>query len=680
MHFSTKLFIFFLFILLGFAFKASFAYAADRYWVGGCGDATWACTSPATNWGTASTTLDNASVPGSSDDVFFTSATSAPSTLSADITINSLDMTGYVGTLTMNNGVDISIDGVNVNFKLSAGMTLTLVSPTNSSFVFTSTSGTVQITTAGKTMPNLFLNGSGGTFQLQDTFTSSGSSVTRSAGTFDANGQTVVMTATTVSFFGSFNGVNSFANLTRTGTAATTNVFNINNNIVVTGTLTINGNSSVNRMLVQTTTLGTNWTITAATVSVSNTDFRDITGAGAGDWDLSAITGLSGDALGNSGITFTTADIMYWTGDTGDWSVANQWCLSSGGCSDNAGNGRVPLPQDDVIFDNGSFSAGSQTASLDMPRLGRNIDFSGYGEGQTPTISRAVTITMYGSLTLNSGMNFNNWAMIFEGRDVGMPVGGWTITSAGKTFSLTTTINGFGGTYTLQDAGIFTGSGFRIDAGTFNTNDNNLTVATLILTNLASITVNLGASTVLVTGTGSVWYFQSLPTLNAGTSNITLSNTTVTAKTFAGAGKTYNNVTFSGDNITVTGSNTFNIFALDALNTNGVLLTTGTTQTVADFTSNGDGSNKPKLRSTTTTNATIAKSGGGTICEDYIDVDYITGTPADTWYMGANSTDGTHNLNLTFTGCPAEPTINRGVNIQNSKIEIKGGKVLIQPQ
>jgi hypothetical protein len=52
--------------------------------------------------------------------------------------------------------------------------------------------------------------------------------------------------------------------------------------LTVTNNLVINGNSGVNRLLVKSDTLGTQRTITAATVSITNADFQDIKGAGAG--------------------------------------------------------------------------------------------------------------------------------------------------------------------------------------------------------------------------------------------------------------------------------------------------------------------------------------------------------------------------------------------------------------
>lgn len=418
-----------LFILISFFILTPEVFAANRYWVGGGSSANWNATGP-TNWGSASNTQDNASVPGASDDVFFdgVGTGASNSTLSASITINSLDMTGYTNTLTHNAAVGLTVDGNGVVFKLASGMTYTLGNDATSAIGFSGASGTTLITTAGKTVGNVTFIGNG-TFQLQDALTSTGTTFQRSFGTFDPNGQTVTLTsAGTVNIIGTL----TFYNLTRTGTAVTTSVLNLGTGTgpTVTNNLTLAGNSSTNRLLVQSSVLGTTRTITntGATMTWSNVDFRDI--ALSTSYDCSAISGLCGDAGGNSGITFTTAQTNYWIGDTGSWSDPTQWSTSSGG----AANGRTPLPQDSAVFDNGSFSGTSQTVTGDMPRIGKNIDWSAYSEGQTPTWSFSASHTLYGSLTLVSGMNFtaNGQSTTFEGR------GSFDLNLAGKTPSFIT--------------------------------------------------------------------------------------------------------------------------------------------------------------------------------------------------------------------------------------------------
>src|SRR3989344_6050030 len=78
-------------VIVGFLFFPIITLAANRYWVGGGSSAYWNATTP-TNWGIASNTQDDASVPGASDDFVFdgVGTGNSASTLSAISSINSL--------------------------------------------------------------------------------------------------------------------------------------------------------------------------------------------------------------------------------------------------------------------------------------------------------------------------------------------------------------------------------------------------------------------------------------------------------------------------------------------------------------------------------------------------------------------------------------------------------------
>lgn len=202
-----------------------------RYWVGGGSSVNWDATAN-TNWGTASNTQDNASVPGVDDDVFFdgVGTGAANSTLSANITINSLDMTGYINTLTHNASVTLTVDGNGVNFKLATGMTYTLGNATTSALSFTGTSGTTNIYTLGKTLGNETYNGIGGTWLFQDDHTSGGT-VELTNGTLNTNAKTCS--------FGNFASNNSNVR-TATFTNSTVNITSTGLSSFTFGTTTSN--------------------------------------------------------------------------------------------------------------------------------------------------------------------------------------------------------------------------------------------------------------------------------------------------------------------------------------------------------------------------------------------------------------------------------------------------------
>lgn len=703
---------------------------ASRYWVGGGSSANWDATAN-TNWSATSGGANNASVPTSADDVFFdgVGGGASNSTLSAGITIRSLDMTGYTNTLTHNENITLSIGdataGAGNNALIFGGLTYTLGSATTSAISFTSTSATAQnVNGNNKTMGNVTFNGSGGSWKLTGILTTGATTtVTLSQGKLDTNGQTVTIgkfdssnsntrtldlsaglaiitvsgtgtswnlaTTTNLTFSGGsssidvsgqgatfagggltygtvtptgsgtqiITGANTFGTLTRTGTAVKTDVLQLNANQTVSSTLNLNGNSTTNRLLIRSDTLGTARTITSnATISsITNADFRDITGAGTMSWDLSGITGNSGDCLGNSGITFTTAAAQTWSGTSGgNWS-ANAW------------TSRVPLCQDNATI-SAAFSA-SQTVTADMPRLGKSVDWTGATGSPTFSIN-STSNTIYGSLTLISGLTLTTGqTLTFEGR------GAFTFTSAGKTFGAVT-VQMVGGTLTLQDnLALSSTSTFTLNNGTLAANGKDVTAGAFDSSNSNTRTITMGAGTWTVNGTGTVWNLATITnlTLNENTSVLVVSDTSATAKTFAGGGETYYTATFSGDNITVSGANTFSTLNLNTAGlTNGLKLTAGTTQTVTTFASNGSSGSLAKLVSTSAGSAATISKVSGNVCEDYMSIQDSTATGGAGWYAGANSTNVSGNTGWNFTICPIsiggtvysdEGTTNIGANI-----------------
>lgn len=101
----------------------------------------------------------------------------------------------------------------------------------------------------------------------------------------------------------------------------------------------------------------------------------------------------------------------------------------------------------------------------------------------------------------------------------------------------------------------------------------------------------------------------------------------------------------------VTWTSTFLNFKISAWRT--VRFTSGKTTTVGTFTAIWTSWSPITIYTSTTTNATLTKAWWWVISCDYIDIDYITGSPDDTWYMWNNSTDWWHNSKIYFTEPPA---------------------------
>lgn len=623
---------------------------ADRYWVGGTDS--WNNTA-GSKWSTTSGGAGGASEPTSSDNVFFDAASGAVTVTVATSTrpCLNLDFSGFTGTLA--GTVGINVFGA---FTAASGMTWSHTGP----ITFLATSGTHSVTSNGKSFSSTFsFNGLGGAWQLADDLTNT-SQVSISGGTLDTNGKTV----TTPLFF--TLGVQtrvvtlgaSVINVSSTFAADATGLtFNANTSsvrmgpgsTVSTASLTFNdlqlNGTATSRAFLSGRTLGTASTITAASLTATYADFTDITGAGAATWSGTSL----GDGLGNTNITFA-APVTRYAVASGNWSSTATWSTSSGGSS----GASAPLPQDTVYVDANS---GVGTITLDFLRTAASLDFTGY----TGTFNAAVNLSTYGNVVLGSGMTFTGSGTInFRGR------GSHSITSNGVVFPGSLQFGNAGGTYTLQDA-LTTTSLISHAAGTFDTNGQSVQSTSMQSSTTGTRTLTLGATTWTLTGTGTVWAANTFSlTINANSSTIKINNATATAKTFAGAGFTYNNIWFTGagtGTFDISGSNTFNDFKVDTP-PHTIRFTPGTTTTVTTFTVSGTTGNLMTIGSISASSHTLTKAGGGTISCDYLSISRSTATPGSTWYAGANSTDGGNNSGWTFTAPPG------GFNVKPTMFQV----------
>lgn len=660
---------------------------ATRYWVGGTGN--WDA-STTTHWGSASGVADNASVPTSSDDVVFDTLSNATAyTVTITATANCANFTmgaPLAGKVTWAGSSQLNIFG---NSNLSGG-TAGITRTFTGAIVYSSTATGKTVTMNGVTTASFIqFVGVGGGWTLQDTLNNGSSSFLLSNGTLDTNNQTVTcgnfiasgsatrtltlgsstinsagspnlggtnmtfnvgtstinMTGATVIFTGgsrtynvltfnntniAINDVNTFATLTVNTGATKLGSVTFGGNQTITGTFTCNGNSVTNRVLICSSVTGTARTITAATVAITNADLRDLTGAGAGSWNLASISGNSGDCGGNTSITLTTAADQHWikaAGAGGSWSGgATNWTT------------RTPLPQDDVYFD---FAFGtSQTITGDMPRLGKSISFTGATWTTALTLSLNQATSIFGSFTSITGLTHTNNAVnvTFEGRS------SYTLDTKSINFGNNFVMDAPGGTLTLQVA--LSGASsrtFALTKGTFNAVSFDVTFLTFIVQSFASSILTMGSGTWTCTGTGAVFTANNSSVINAGTSTIKITDASATGKTFAGSGKTYNNLWFAVGagtaSLTVSGSNTFNDFRDSGTVAHSILFTAGTTNSVSTFTVTGTVGNVVTINSTTTAIHTLKKTSPGNISSDYLNIQHSVATPSNTWYAGLNSTN-----------------------------------------
>jgi hypothetical protein len=479
--------------------------------------------------------------------------------------------------------------------------------------------------------------------------------------TFNANTSTIIisgsgpifqgggLTYNTVNFTGAATkeivGANTYANLSVVGTANLVNIVQFDASQIITGTLTLTGNSVVNRLFVTSQTVGTAITLTAATVSLTNIDCQDITGAGA----ASPFTGTSlGNAQGNSGITFSTPKNAYWVGTTANWSVANRWAATSGGTT---GTGNYPLPQDTAIFDAASFSADGNVISFNSQGVQRHSSIDTSAVDQTFTLDAGGSLFRpCGSITLSNKttvINFLEWI----GR------GSSTLTVNGATVA-SLYINGPGGTLTLQDT-LTLSNALTNTTGTFHANGQAVTTASL--SNGAVATMNMSTSTFTITGTGGsvVSLLGSPVTTN---SSLVFSNMSADTSVIFTSGRTFNNLTISGgtgvfqfpghfsngltttfNNITVTTGGSAKNIRIQAgaiIQVTGTLSMTGAAGNVITIDSSGAGSA-----------ATISKASGVVSC-DYLSLKDNTATGGAFFYAGANSSSVSNVTGWNFSAAP----------------------------
>lgn len=615
---------------------------ANRYWVGGSG--TWNA-SDTTHWSASSGGAGGASVPTSSDSAVFDGLSDGGAgsyVVTHSGTTNCLDLTTGApssGNLTLGGS------GI-INFYGSLYLYTGLVRTFTGNWIALATSGTKTLFFGGSkiTANGLSLNGSA-TYQLLDTLTMVGNSILAigPSAAFDPNGCGVVVEGSQAA---QMQGTWTFYDLTYTGGGATARWL-LSADFSVSHVLTVNGTSATARVLVRSNLLGTARKITAATVVVTNADFQDITGAGAASWNLSAITGNSGDCGGNSGITFTSGINLYWQhGASASYNFsdgATRFFLATNG---GGGAGRAPLPQDSCFFDANSFAAGSKTVVQDMPRIGA-IDWTGVTN--TPTFSPTTAASFFGSITLASGMTLtaSTATYTYEGR------GASTITSAGKSWGKPFVIDCVGGSLTMQDAFSITAQQLTHTSGNFSSNGFSLIALAYSSIGTATRTLNMGASIwTLNSGIGSPWNVAATGfTLNAGTSTISLTGTLTAARAFNGAGLTYYAIecsTSGAFDLQFNGNNIFTSFYIDASSAaRSVKFASGSVTSIASLTRNA-GTNVITLDTTTGTGTfTLTKTGGGNVILDYMNISRLS------WSTGllyaTNSTDGgSNNANVIF--------------------------------
>lgn len=225
----------------------------------------------------------------------------------------------------------------------------------------------------------------------------------------------------------------------------------------------------------------------------------------------------------------------YWVGGSGNWSdYASHWATTSGG---NIFHTAIPSLNDDVYFDNNSFTAAGQSVTLDNTLIYcKSMDWT--GAQFSPTLyGNPNQLNVYGSLNLIAAMSFDARRVNFRATGAGN-----TITSAGQT--LDTLYFEGAGTYSLADPltvvalnaqnGTFNSSGFTINAQQF-----------IIGITGNSVTVDLGTSAVNISNIFKA--FDGTIVMNSSQCDLTFTSGAPFTKYLWSLGNTFHDVHFQSN-------------------------------------------------------------------------------------------------------------------------------------
>ena len=329
----------------------------------------------------------------------------------------------------------------------------------------------------------------------------------------------------------------------------------------------------------------------------------------------------------------------YWNpAANANWGDASVWALTDGGTANQA----TPTDADVVYFT----STNVKNCTITATAYATGLDFTG-GTGYTGTLTNSnQELESRGNVTFSSGMT-----LTWGGSSTLSIRGSGTQTITMNTKSIGGTLLMASGTTVFGDN--YNGKSISLYAGTLNANNKNVTLtssfssvdATTRVITMGSGTWTLGLQWNITNSTGL--------TFNKDTATIKMNGSSVNS--FNGFGLTYYNLWQTGSlALTITGSNTFNDFKIDA--GKSVIFTDGTDQTVTSLTWDGSVGNLITLNGTSTAGWKVSDTTG-TNTVTYCDIHYSTAEGGATFnsLLTAGNVDGGNNSGWVFTEAAAGP-------------------------
>ncbi len=241
--------------------------------------------------------------------------------------------------------------------------------------------------------------------------------------------------------------------------------------------------------------------------------------------DIQALGGASFIALhsislgNNPGWTIDSpsSSNFYWIGGSGNWEDGTHWSQVSGG----EALGCVPNVNDNVFFDNNSFTTDNQVVTILGDASGncwcRNMTWSNTNFDASFNGGNTLHFYIAGHYMLSQKVanNYQGYIHFTSG------LAGNAVYAAGQAFSNDVYFDG-SGEYVLQDTLTVENNDIFVNNGSFVTQGYPVSCRTLTASNNLPRVIDLGTSVITLTGTtGNEWYVNtSNLTLISGTSEI----------------------------------------------------------------------------------------------------------------------------------------------------------------
>jgi hypothetical protein len=551
------------------------------------------------------------------------------------LTSGTLDLAGFTlttGTFSASGTSTraISFGTGNIILAASLGLTTVLNIANATGFTYTGTGGFTSAMTVTRTF----------------VFGTTGGSATNAPNLTLSSGSSIA-TLTTGSWFNKLDfGTTAFTiaatSLNLNGlTLSATGIFtNLTPTFVGTGTLTSNANTTLTNITINstngTTTLGSAFSLTATGTATLTSGTLALGG-------FNLTTGIfSATGTSSRTITFGTSNIVlaHTTAATTVLSIAdatNFACSGSGAFTTDASITRT------LVFGttSGSYSnspnvtltgSGTSVITFTSGSYFNKIDF-----GTTTFTPPAATLNL-NAFTLSTGGTYTNFTPTMVGTGV--------ITTNGKSIPTLTIDNGAASGTTTLGGAVTTTTSTTLTSGT-------LALAGYTLTPTQFISGTAATRAISGAGNGLISLSNDW-TVTDGTgftgSDYTINMTKATAKTFAGAGGSYGTLVQAGaGTLTISGSNSFADLQ-SSTRPSTISFTSGTTQTVTNFSISGSAGSIVTINSTSPGSRFTLYKTTGTVRPSYLTITDSAATGGAIW-DASNGTNisGGNNTGWLFT-------------------------------